>query len=428
MTNASMTEQPLETAEHRPTGPILVATDGMPQSDGAIATAHALAAMLGTDLRIVAVHRPLGLVVPDVPELFDPHMKVKLTADLTGLVRSQCTRVVTRPGAVRIHEPEVRTGDPPREVSRLAESIGAQLVVSGIGAHEVLDRIFGDETALKLARLSHVPVLAVPQQGLTVPRRALVGVDFSEGSVRAAQVALRLMPPGSTLHLVHVVPRERQLVDPWLTEKEYDRLARHNFRRLRARLGEPPGLTITDTIRVGDAGRVLLAYADEVKAELVVTGSHGHGFVSRLVLGSITTKVLRGATCAVLVVPPVEFPVTTGDGDGRRVTTHVDRGRWSDLLDDFTRANSGRRTELEIDDPEMGAQAQEHDYPLLGVTFDPHDSRIEIMLGHAGRGEAHLSRSIGDVRSVDVLSDGHGRDMALRLRHGQGQTILSLVT
>jgi nucleotide-binding universal stress UspA family protein len=49
--------------------------------------------------------------------------------------------------------------------------------------------------------------------------------------------------------------------------------------------------------------REILAQADVQKADLVVIGSHGRSGFERLLLGSITEKVLRKATCPVMVVP-----------------------------------------------------------------------------------------------------------------------------
>lgn len=418
---------PAASIERRAKAPILVATDGTTQSDGAIATGCALASMLGATVRILMVQPSLRIAVPGRPELADPSFEVKLTADLLSLVRAQCARVAPPGWEAPALEPEILIGEPPRVLGKTAASEGAQLVVAGLGAHDISDRIFGDETTLKLARASSVPVLAVPEHSLTIPRRAVAGIDFSEASVSAAEAALCLLPSGAELHLVHLVPRERQLLEPWMSAREYDRMAQHEFRRLRARLGEHPRITLIETIRAGDGARDLLAYAAEIGADLIVVGSHGHGRVSRAVLGSTTTKVLRGATCAVLMVPPVDR-LAPRDGDGRTLTLHIEPSRWADLLDDFTRANRGRKTQLEVDDPEIGAQAQEEDYPLLGVSFDPRDARLQIMLGRGGAGEPHLSRSIGDVRSLHVLSDASGRDLVLRVRHGRGQTILTLAS
>jgi hypothetical protein len=107
------------------------------------------------------------------------------------------------------------------------------------------------------------------------------------------------------------------------------------------------------------------------------------------------------------------------------VISALDRPEWTRALDEFTRRNVGRRGVLEVDDPEIGAQAQEHDYPLLGATYDPHDGRVELMFGELGDLDRHLSRSIGNVGRIDVLSDEKGRDIALRIGHGAGQTLLT---
>jgi nucleotide-binding universal stress UspA family protein len=52
-----------------------------------------------------------------------------------------------------------------------------------------------------------------------------------------------------------------------------------------------------------DVHREILAQADALKADLIVVGSHGRSGFERLLLGSITEKVLRKATCPVMVVP-----------------------------------------------------------------------------------------------------------------------------
>jgi nucleotide-binding universal stress UspA family protein len=41
-------------------------------------------------------------------------------------------------------------------------------------------------------------------------------------------------------------------------------------------------------------------------AELIIVGSHGHGSLYNLLVGSITAQVLKSAPCPVLVVPAAE--------------------------------------------------------------------------------------------------------------------------
>jgi hypothetical protein len=99
-----------------------------------------------------------------------------------------------------------------------------------------------------------------------------------------------------------------------------------------------------------------------------------------------------------------------------------------ELLTTFSKRNSGRRTILEVDDLELGAQAQEYNYPLVGTTYDERARRVELMLGDATAGGRHLTRSIGNVLAVDVLTDGEGHDVALRVQHGTSQTLLTFAT
>lgn len=99
---------------------------------------------------------------------------------------------------------------------------------------------------------------------------------------------------------------------------------------------------------------------------------------------------------------------------------------WSETLKAFTNRNAGRRTVLEIDAPDVGAQAEETDYPLWGVTFDPRDGRVQIMLGEQGSTEQHLTHTVAAPEDIAVLSES-GRDRALRIVHGGGQTLLKFV-
>ena len=405
-------------------GPILIGTDGEDHSLGALSVGRALAGALGVKAVVVAVQPLVNFIVPDASLLIEPSAIDSLTADLTTRVSTQCALVSAGPGGPKLGNPRVERGQPDRVLSRIADELNAQLVIVGIGRHEIADRIFGSETAVKLAQLSHSPLLAVPERCKNIPRVAVMATDFSEQSFDAAFALARLLPAEAALHLVHIAPRERMMLDPWLSDSEYRRVVRHRFERLRSRLALPPNVTIEEAIQSGDIGRQLIRYATEVNADVIASGSHGHGFVARVVLGSVSTSLLRGAQCMVLVVPPGRAMAGGGESG---YTTHAERGRWSALLDDVSRANAGRRVRLEVDDPDLGAQAQENDYPLGGIAYDPHDEHVEIMLGIARSGASHLSRSIGNVTSIDVLTDKEGHDLAVRLRHGDGQTLLSFL-
>ena len=48
---------------------------------------------------------------------------------------------------------------------------------------------------------------------------------------------------------------------------------------------------------------LILQTCKEESADLIVVGSHGHGAVYNLLVGSVTAGVLKSAKCPVLVVP-----------------------------------------------------------------------------------------------------------------------------
>jgi hypothetical protein len=100
---------------------------------------------------------------------------------------------------------------------------------------------------------------------------------------------------------------------------------------------------------------------------------------------------------------------------------------WGAGLRAFTQRNAGRRTILEEDAEATGYRAEERDYPFWGASWDPRDSRVQIMLGEQGSVERHLTRSIPAAESIDVMRDERGRDRGLRIRHERGETRLRFV-
>ncbi|MEJ7600270.1 MAG: universal stress protein [Kofleriaceae bacterium] len=60
--------------------------------------------------------------------------------------------------------------------------------------------------------------------------------------------------------------------------------------------------------RIGKPAQEILQLASEVGADLIFIGSHGKSGLERMVLGSISERVVREARCAVLVARPKGYP------------------------------------------------------------------------------------------------------------------------
>ena len=413
--------QPLPWTSSRP-AIILLATDGTERSDGALRIAAARAETTGAVLEVMIVLEAEQHLSSEDGYFGDSRVLHRRSARRRS-VEQQIARVL---GPDHLHAISVFDGNPAFTISRVAIERHASLIVVGIGRHLIADRLFSDETALQLARIARVPVLAVPENGNAPPRHAVVAIDFSEASARAAQSAIESVTDDGQVDLVHVMPRVSEDFMSVTAEAPYDKWAAEQLAAVAAQLVVPAGLTVTRVALRGRTASELLDYAARVGADLISTGTHGRGFVARALLGSVTTKLLRASTCTMLTVPRDPLPALAPSAQeivaGESLEAPL---AWSRLLTDFTKRNAGRRTILEVDDLDIGAQAQEYNYPLLGASYSVRDGRLSLMLGDRVSDGRHLSRNIGGVVAVDVLADGAGHDVALRIQHGTSQTLLT---
>lgn len=405
-------------------GPILVATDGTESAEAPLRAASVLARHANVDVVALSVLDALppvaadfGIVVPPIDSA-DTRRQA-----LSKRVRDQLQQLGPSTNDWTV---EIREGDPAATIARAARELAARLIIVGLGHHNVVDRIFGGETALHTLRMARTPVLAVPPAFDHMPRRVVVATDFSVASITAARRAFELLDTAESVYIVHVAPvidSQPEAFAAWMSMFR-DSLA-PAFERMKAEIGLPSYAKVENVSLTGKASREILDYAASTEADLIVTGSSGAGLVERLLVGSTATGILRGARCAVLAVPASAAESRLAwPASGEPVA--VERDQWATELETFTRRNAGRLASLEVDDPEMGAQAQEHDYPFLGTAWDRNDQRVEIMLGDFEGVGRHLTRGISGVTGIDILRDEAGRDWVLRIAHRPGQTILTL--
>ena len=141
--------------------------------------------------------------------------------------------------------------------------------------------------------------------------RVLLCSDGSEQSLKAAAVAAELAKRyGSELMVLHVfqvpvapiaavgaVGFDAALLQP-PNEDIQESIARSTAAAIEA-VGTP--FTVRREMGFSPA-EVIVRVADEVKADLIVLGSHGSGAVERFLLGSVSDRVTHHAHCAVLIV------------------------------------------------------------------------------------------------------------------------------
>jgi nucleotide-binding universal stress UspA family protein len=92
-----------------------------------------------------------------------------------------------------------------------------------------------------------------------------------------------------------------------------------------AKAESAPGVSLDVRLREGNTAGEILAQAADMKADLLVIGTHGRSGFERLVLGSVAEKVLRKVSCPVMTVPR-QFPdaVPAGPVLYKRILCPVD--------------------------------------------------------------------------------------------------------
>jgi nucleotide-binding universal stress UspA family protein len=129
--------------------------------------------------------------------------------------------------------------------------------------------------------------------------RILCPTDLSDASTHAAdQAAVIARWYGARLTALHVVSP----VVPPLEAASLDDV--HRNVALCFESATRAGTPVDVVVEVGAPAPQILNRAAILPADLIVMGTHGSGGFEHLLLGSVTEKVLRKATCPVLTVPP----------------------------------------------------------------------------------------------------------------------------
>jgi nucleotide-binding universal stress UspA family protein len=160
-------------------------------------------------------------------------------------------------------------------------------------------------------------------------KSVLCPVDFSEGSAHALEQAVAVASwYNARLTALHVYSPLRPVpglpVDH-VPESELQPVRREATAFVASVL--PPGTTVDVVVACGQPARTILEQAADLRADVIVMGTHGSSGFERVLLGSVTEKVLRKATCPVLTVPPRRH--VTSQLPFVRVLCAVDFSEWS---------------------------------------------------------------------------------------------------
>ena len=137
----------------------------------------------------------------------------------------------------------------------------------------------------------------------------LVAFDFSDTSRSALAYGRNLARAfGGRLHVLHVADVISTSAAQFYPEgpgDPEDKASQIALSQLRTLLAAEDVPDARPAVRVSrDPAQEIVDYAADVRADLIVLGTHGRTGVSRFLMGSVAEHVVRTAPCPVLVVRP----------------------------------------------------------------------------------------------------------------------------
>ena len=282
---------------------LLLPTDCSEFSEGAIREAVNLAKTCSSKLFIISVIETNPEYESIAPQLIEKAEKetrqhlesVKNRAAKEGV---DC-EIIARQGE-----------DPYKYIVDEAAKHQVSMIIMGRRGRKGLKRLMMGSVTAKVIGHSPCNVLVVPRAARLEFRKILIATDGSKYSNAAASEAVAIAKRcGANLIAASVVPYET--ISPlgivhsemqWeLVTEESRKAAESNIKNVKE-IAEKEDVKIEELILEGRPYEAIINAAKEKRVDLIVVGSHGRTGLDRLLMGSVTERVIGHADCAVLVV------------------------------------------------------------------------------------------------------------------------------
>jgi nucleotide-binding universal stress UspA family protein len=265
----------------------------------------------------------------------------------------------------------------------------------------------------------------------------LCPIDCSEFSRRTFDRAVAIAKVGGgSVTVLHVAATPSASVMPYvgpegLAPFPYPEIDRTKLAaKIKALLGLPRDVGVPVAVEIAEAHAVpeeILAQADRVGAALIVMGTHGRSGFERLLLGSVTEKVLRTAAIPVLAVPAtVPALVPSAQSGFRRIVCGVDFSECSvnglEYAADLAAAAGAALTVVHV--VEASPVAVD---PMTGVIYEAPAYRESLLRQGAGHLHDFIAGHVGQrAAAAEVVAIGKSWKEILRIAADQRADLIVL--
>ncbi|HSH30582.1 MAG TPA: TSUP family transporter [Thiohalobacter sp.] len=265
----------------------LVASDGSEFSAAAVREALGMATKCGAELHVMSLvatgaeHEALGesILKQELDAVQSNLDRIKAEAEAAGV---KC----------QTHAIHGRAVD--EEIVALADQVQADLIIMGRRGRRGLARLMLGHATAQVIGQAHCSVLVVPRAAHIEGRHLVLATDGSRYADAAAVTTARLAQfCGARVSVVSVTTPSHGPERRAEAQQAVDRVAEHMRNE---------GTEVEGLVQEGVPSEVITGLARERNADLIVTGSHGRGGLERVLLGSVSERILNETPCAVLVV------------------------------------------------------------------------------------------------------------------------------
>lgn len=186
----------------------------------------------------------------------------------------------------------------PTIVKHAARGVG--MVAVGSRGLDALDRFMLGSISTNAIHHVACSVLVVKEAARPLTQ-VVLAVDGSPASDKAVRFLVRHVAPqmnGPEVEPVNVVVVH---VMPFLKYPEVREAGQSIVRRYADKLAKA-GFAVQEAPKLGKPADEILKVAKRHKADMIVTGAKGLGAIGRVLLGSVSTRVVQHSSCSVLVV------------------------------------------------------------------------------------------------------------------------------
>ncbi|OZV68088.1 universal stress protein [Winogradskyella aurantia] len=248
--------------------------------------------------KIILIH-----VLPD--DVVNP--KVKSLLDETALSKLKEISATLKGHGIEVEDPLIEYGSAHEAIIKAASTVKANFILIGSGSHPKDDKFPLGTTTERIIQNSEKPVLVIKENSSLNVKKILCPIDFSEASKRALTNAI-IMARRFKAQLTILSVCELQ-TPSWFSSK--GDIDKENEARFTKHSDEYDtflkqfNLQDVEWIKENKKGNPAQEILNTIKAnkiDLLVMGTNGRTGINRMIMGSVTEKVIREVPCSFLTL------------------------------------------------------------------------------------------------------------------------------